>query len=637
MQEKHWLEAVHLHRLYVRSARTKLRLAMEANESQDHLQLSLRRVFTGHPSDVLGNSFDQCYHSRPCSELVLRTIAITHLTDCDGDHVLTCKDVALLHQLGVAGCGALRAHALGRRARIGARRPLRLLHSAPDENHRVMFALEYLRVLSTHRCISQPLYDSDNRTWQSIANDLSKTSKNPTNQSAWSSTLSPLDTSESSTVSIVSDDTITLNSNIKNTFQPETTMSSPATTSSFTNLNPAALHRPAITHSSTTDNPSSVAEAPVHISTACFRCIRSASSNNSEPICAHPLQKCGQYAITFRYYLDANGERLIRNHFPQLISSENESNQINRTTVEPVNIPNGEEDAILQAWLVWMRKQQELGLSNSEVESNNERDNEKFNLDESLSKLLPKLEAKDISDMRGFSDEIQDPELHRVVSETSELMNEDQPILIRRNSRAFTEKEQEKSQQLGHLSSRHRQPRSAVYDEKEDKAEEEEEEEERGSRQNSNEIFKLVRRQRRSKLLQGQDSSLLAPIAKQLLQETEQLDRRISSLRSTVNSGEQADALARAVIRSQAFARYQRCVQNDRCAEQLVNEYVNRHMIDCNLDRVIDCDDFAGIHWFGRDCRQTTLLYSNFWKNFEYCSILADDVRRKLMLINYKL
>ena len=645
MQENHWLEAIHLHRLYVGSARLRSAtgtLDHEHNAGPDHLQLSLRNVFSGHPLDVLTGSFDQCYRSRRCSELVLKTIAVTHLTDCDGDHVLTCKDVALLHQLGVSGCGALRAHALGRRARIGARRPLRLLQStatavSDNENRRIMFALEYLRVLSTHRCIAQPLYGSGNQTWQSMAEGLSRTeSINQTTSSppppppspfVCSSTLYPLEASESSTASIATSTSppstlISMSNDNKTYFKPETETSqtSPVSSNSGT--------------STATSASSAVPEAPVHISAACFRCIRSASSNNTEPSCTHPLQKCGQYAITFRYYLDANGEQLIRNQFPELMvkSETNQSIEVNGSITSNQN--EYQEEAILKAWLVWMRKQQELASTEPSSEPNSGLEDEKPNFNEKLSKLLPKLDSKEVIDTRenGF---VEESEVDSSSQATSQDSREEQPILIRRNSRAFVETNkplQRPRQHIVDLWSRQRQPRSASLSEKFTH-----------DGQGNNEVLQLVRRQRRSKLLQAQDPSsnrLPATAAKQLLQATEQLNGRVSAMsRSSMssspltNGAEQADALARAVIRSQAFGRYQRCVQNDRCAEQLVNEYVNQHLIDCNLDRVIDCDDFAGIHWFGRDCRQTTLLYSNFWKNFEYCSILADDVRRKLTCV----
>lgn len=84
------------------------------------------------------------------------------------------------------------------------------------------------------------------------------------------------------------------------------------------------------------------------------------------------------------------------------------------------------------------------------------------------------------------------------------------------------------------------------------------------------------------------------------------------------------------LISTASYQNFVNCVSNLKCSEQLINIYVKQHQADCNLDSTIDCDDFASLHWLGKkNCKQNTMLYSNLWKNFEYCSILADDVRKE--------
>lgn len=92
------------------------------------------------------------------------------------------------------------------------------------------------------------------------------------------------------------------------------------------------------------------------------------------------------------------------------------------------------------------------------------------------------------------------------------------------------------------------------------------------------------------------------------------------------------------LISTASYQNFVNCAANLQCAEQLVNLYVKQHLVDCNLDSTIDCDDFASLHWLGKkNCKQNTMLYSNLWKNFEYCSILADDVRREELAISDEL
>lgn len=75
------------------------------------------------------------------------------------------------------------------------------------------------------------------------------------------------------------------------------------------------------------------------------------------------------------------------------------------------------------------------------------------------------------------------------------------------------------------------------------------------------------------------------------------------------------------LISTASYQNFANCAAHLQCSEQLINLYVKQHLVDCNLDSTIDCDDFASLHWLGKkNCRrQNTMLYSNLWKNFEYC------------------
>ena len=119
--------------------------------------------------------------------------------------------------------------------------------------------------------------------------------------------------------------------------------------------------------------------------------------------------------------------------------------------------------------------------------------------------------------------------------------------------------------------------------------------------------------------------------------------RRNSKFSKESNVDEEATSIlqqsVQKLIGSSSYQNFAHCATNLRCSEQLINIYVKQHLVDCNLDSTIDCDDFASIHWLGKRCtflKQNTMLYSNLWKNFEYCSILADDVRKEEMEGNDK-
>ncbi|RWS29845.1 Destabilase-like protein [Leptotrombidium deliense] len=76
-----------------------------------------------------------------------------------------------------------------------------------------------------------------------------------------------------------------------------------------------------------------------------------------------------------------------------------------------------------------------------------------------------------------------------------------------------------------------------------------------------------------------------------------------------------------------------RCSTNKTCAEELVQNYMRKYYKDCNNDGVVDCDDFAAIHKMGPDCLTSSIYATDYWKHFEYCSIMGTDARRKQQLL----
>lgn len=54
------------------------------------------------------------------------------------------------------------------------------------------------------------------------------------------------------------------------------------------------------------------------------------------------------------------------------------------------------------------------------------------------------------------------------------------------------------------------------------------------------------------------------------------------------------------LITTASYLNFANCALNLKCSEQLINLYVKQHLVDCNLDSNIDCDDFASIHWLGK-------------------------------------
>lgn len=67
--------------------------------------------------------------------------------------------------------------------------------------------------------------------------------------------------------------------------------------------------------------------------------------------------------------------------------------------------------------------------------------------------------------------------------------------------------------------------------------------------------------------------------------------------------------------RDQAFVD---CASNMECAQKVVENYMVKWGKDCNKDGVTDCDDYARIHFNGReDC--SAIENTNFGRRYETC------------------
>ncbi|RWS12528.1 Destabilase-like protein [Dinothrombium tinctorium] len=77
------------------------------------------------------------------------------------------------------------------------------------------------------------------------------------------------------------------------------------------------------------------------------------------------------------------------------------------------------------------------------------------------------------------------------------------------------------------------------------------------------------------------------------------------------------------------------CTTNKTCAERSIQNYMLKYYKDCNNDGIVDCDDFAAIHKLGPDCNSQSLYFSEYWKHFEYCSVMEPTARRELPPVNF--
>ncbi|XP_074600574.1 uncharacterized protein LOC141854693 isoform X2 [Brevipalpus obovatus] len=71
------------------------------------------------------------------------------------------------------------------------------------------------------------------------------------------------------------------------------------------------------------------------------------------------------------------------------------------------------------------------------------------------------------------------------------------------------------------------------------------------------------------------------------------------------------------------------CASSKNCSELVLQRFMAKNAQDCNNDGTINCEDFAAFHKFGFNCNDNRLRSTNFWYHFEYCTIMADDVRRE--------
>uniref|UniRef100_T1KQ17 lysozyme n=2 Tax=Tetranychus urticae TaxID=32264 RepID=T1KQ17_TETUR len=72
------------------------------------------------------------------------------------------------------------------------------------------------------------------------------------------------------------------------------------------------------------------------------------------------------------------------------------------------------------------------------------------------------------------------------------------------------------------------------------------------------------------------------------------------------------------------------CCRDVACSEKVIQSYVLKHLKDCDSNSLIDCDDFAAIHRYGNSCANYKHKQTEYWRHFEYCTVMADSVRREV-------
>ncbi|XP_053211823.1 uncharacterized protein LOC128395419 isoform X2 [Panonychus citri] len=75
---------------------------------------------------------------------------------------------------------------------------------------------------------------------------------------------------------------------------------------------------------------------------------------------------------------------------------------------------------------------------------------------------------------------------------------------------------------------------------------------------------------------------------------------------------------------------YENCCRDVDCSEKVIQTYVTKFLRDCDNNQLIDCDDFSAIHRFGSSCSNNQNKLSEYWRHFEYCTVMADNVRKEV-------
>ncbi|CAI6368127.1 unnamed protein product [Macrosiphum euphorbiae] len=64
---------------------------------------------------------------------------------------------------------------------------------------------------------------------------------------------------------------------------------------------------------------------------------------------------------------------------------------------------------------------------------------------------------------------------------------------------------------------------------------------------------------------------------------------------------------------------FERCVRDPYCAARAVNQYIQRYAKDCNKDRVLSCDDYVRLHYFGEANCERPISSLPYYRVFRNC------------------
>lgn len=75
---------------------------------------------------------------------------------------------------------------------------------------------------------------------------------------------------------------------------------------------------------------------------------------------------------------------------------------------------------------------------------------------------------------------------------------------------------------------------------------------------------------------------------------------------------------------------YGNCAQEVYCAASAVQGYMAKHKMDCNGDQLIDCDDYAAIHFLGPNSCREKIKHENFLRRYPKCkSAIRESMKVK--------
>lgn len=65
---------------------------------------------------------------------------------------------------------------------------------------------------------------------------------------------------------------------------------------------------------------------------------------------------------------------------------------------------------------------------------------------------------------------------------------------------------------------------------------------------------------------------------------------------------------------------YTDCSRDYVCSQRIVENYMAKWGMDCNRDGVTDCNDYAALHFYGKDECEKSLSNTNFGRRYATCN-----------------